>query len=124
MSDFFYLGIVLLHAVVLWELVARTTDTPSLPLGPAELAVRLGLVESIAARLAAPPEANHAPVLPPPPTERLAPAQAAVRYPVLEFERKNFNHYEQQLAQLDWVLGFWCGHSWPGGLRCDDRVKH
>jgi hypothetical protein len=24
---------------------------------------------------------------------------------VLEFERKNFGEYEQQLAQLDWVPG-------------------
>jgi hypothetical protein len=51
LSGALFVALALLECVVLWELVARTADAPLLPLGPAEPAMRLGLVEAIAAKL-------------------------------------------------------------------------
>jgi hypothetical protein len=87
-----------------WELVARSFDGgPPVPLGEAELALRLGLAEAIAARLAPP--------VPKPPTGEL-----------LEWNNpRPPTALEQQLAAANWALGFWCGRSFPGGVICKDK---
>lgn len=122
MSDMVLLAVAMLAGVGLWELLARRFDTPLLPLGPAELAVRLGPAESIAARLAAPPLSERPSPLPPPPAERLAPAHAASpQHPQLLFQKQCASELEQQLAGADWVLGWMSGRSWHGGLLCKDR---
>lgn len=119
-------ALVLLIAVMWWETVARAFDGPMVPLGPAELAQRLGLVEAIALRLApavaaiALPGGDRPGALPPSPSNAPCPTQG----PQVIFERKGHNQLEQELAHAHWVLGFWCGKSWHGGFVCDARVRH
>lgn len=130
MSDLVLVAIALLAFVVVWELADRWRRHAEAEADELAAAVDEAVREAVALVRAgkvppaapAPRPATIAPSpLPPPPAERPAPAQA---FPTVLFQRRDASVYEQQLAAADWALGFMCGHSWPGGLRCDDRVKH